>query len=128
MVLAAIGYLCFVHFYPFPADVDAGNLASGIENGYTLIGAICGMVTVYIVDERWLRFSTDATVVGNVLKVLLGFVLILAIKAGLKVPLNFLFGELAGRSVRYFLMVAVAGIVWPLSFRYLANIGKKDVK
>ncbi len=126
MVIAAVGYLCFVHLYPFPADVDAGNLASGIQNGYTLIGAVTGMVTVYIVDERWLRFSTEATPVGNFLKVLLGFVLILAIKAGLKSPLNMFFGELVGRSIRYFLMVTVAGIVWPLSFRFLAKIGKKD--
>ena len=127
MVLAAIGYLCFVHLYPFPADVDAGNLASGIENGYTLLGAICGMVTVYIVDERWLRFSTKATPIGNFLKVLLGFALILTIKAGLKTPLNMLFGEWIGRSIRYFLMVTVAGIVWPLSFRFLAKTGHKNI-
>ena len=126
MIAAAIGYLCFVHLYPFPADVDAGNLASGMENGYTLLGAICGMVTVYFVDEKWLNFSTKATPWGNILKVTLGFALVLGIKAGLKTPLNMLFGELAGRSIRYFLMVAVAGIVWPLSFRYLATIGKKD--
>lgn len=128
MVVAAVGYLCFVHLYSFPADVDAGNLASGIQNGYTLIGAITGMVVVYIVDEHWLHFSTQATPLGNFLKVILGFVLVIAVKSGLKAPLNLLFGELVGRSVRYFLMVAVAGIVWPLSFRYLANIGKKDVK
>lgn len=126
MVLAAIGYLCFVHLFPFPADVDAGNLASGIQNGYTLIGAICGMVVVYVVDERWLHFSTKATPMGNILKVLLGFILILVIKSGLKTPLNWLFGELIGRGVRYFLMVTVAGIVWPLSFRYFANLGKKN--
>lgn len=125
MIAAAVGYLCFVHLYPFPADVDSGNLTSGIENGYTLLGAICGMVTVYIVDERWLHFSTKATILGNILKVVLGFALVLAVKAGLKTPLNLLLGEWAGRSVRYFLMVVVAGIVWPLSFRYLANIGKK---
>ncbi len=125
MILAAVGYLFFVHLYPFPADVDTGNLASGIENGYTLLGAICGMVTVYFVDERWLHFSTKATPWGNVLKVILGFVLVLGIKAGLKMPLNMLLGDWIGRSVRYFLMVVVAGILWPLSFRYLANIGKK---
>ena len=97
-----------------------------MQNGYTLIGAICGMVVVYVVDECWLHFSTKATPIGNILKVLLGFILILVIKSGLKTPLNWLFGELIGRSVRYFLMVTVAGIVWPLSFRYFSNLGKKN--
>ena len=50
----------------------------------------------------------------------------LVVKSGLKAPLNALFGELVGRSARYFLIVAVAGILWPLTFRWFAKLGKKE--
>jgi len=126
MTALAVGYVCYVSLFPFPKDVDAGNLASGTENAYTLLGALFGFLVVYIVDEKWLNFRTDAVWWVQILKLVLGLLVVLGVKSGLKVPLNLLFGELAGRAVRYFLLVIVAGIVWPLSFKWFRGLGNKE--
>lgn len=127
MLSMAIGYLCFVEFYHFPAEVFASeNYQHGLENAYTLLGALVGLVIVYIVDEKWLHFSVKAVWWAQVLKVIIGLVLVLAVKVGMKGMLNALFGELVGRSARYALIVIVAGILWPLTFRWFGKLGKKE--
>lgn len=127
MILIAAGYLCFVEFYKFPADVlTTENYQHGLENAYTLLGALIGLVIVYIVDEKWLHFSVKAVWWAQILKVIIGLALVLAVKVGMKEMLNAMFGELVGRSVRYGLIVIVAGILWPLSFRLFAKLGNKE--
>ena len=125
MTVTAAAFLCFVEFYPFPADIDEHNLASGIKNAYTLLGALLGLLLVYVVDEKWLKFSTKAVWWAQIIKSALGLLLVLAVKSGLKVPLNAMFGESVGRAARYILIVVVAGIVWPLTFKWFARLGKK---
>ncbi len=127
MILMAIGYLCFVEFFRFPDEVLATeNYAHGLENAYTLLGALLGLVIVYIVDEKWLHFSVKAVWWAQILKVIIGLGLVLAVKVGMKGMLNGIFGDLVGRAVRYGLIVIVAGILWPLSFRLFAKLGKKE--
>lgn len=125
MMLLAVAFLYFVEFFSFPDNIDAHNLESGTKNAYTLLGALIGLFVVYIADEKWLDFPTKAVWWAQILKVVLGLVLVLAVKSGLKVPLNLLFGESVGRAVRYFLLVISAGILWPLSFRWFAGLGTK---
>lgn len=126
MVAVSVGFLCFVELYPFPADIDPHNMASGLKNAYTLLGSLLGLVIVYIVDEKWLHFPTKAIWWAQIIKVAVGLGLVLAVKSGLKTPLEAVFGALVGRSVRYFLIVVTAGIVWPLSFRWFTKIGTKE--
>ena len=126
MLLLAIGFLCFVKLYPFPADIDLHNYESGLKNAYTLLGALLGMLAVYIVDEKWLNFSTKAVWWAQILKVIAGFVVVLIVKSGTKDVLNLLLGESAGRAFRYFLTVIVAGIVWPLTFKWFSRFGNKE--
>lgn len=126
MTACAVAYLAYVELYPFPADIDKDNLASGVKNAYTLLGALLGLLVVYPVDEKWLRFRVEAPVAGQILKVILGLLAVLAVKAGLKAPLNGLFGgHMASTALRYFLVVIVAGIFWPMTFPWFAKIGKK---
>lgn len=126
MTVLAVAFLCFVEFYPFPADVDAHNLASGIKNAYTLLGSLLGLLIVYIVDEKWLHFPVKAVWWAQIIKIAIGLGLVLAVKSGLKVPLNALFGESVGRAARYFLIVVVAGTLWPLSFKWFSKLGAKE--
>ena len=126
MTAMAIGFLLYVELYLFPENIDAHNLASGIKNAYTLLGALLGLLVVYIADEKWLHFSVKAVWWAQIGKVLLGLGAVLAVKSGLKVPLNALFGESVGRAARYFLIVIVAGIVWPLTFRWFGKLGNKE--
>ena len=126
MLLLAGGYLAFVSLYPFPADVDAANLASGTKNAYTMLGCMAGLWLTYEVDVRRLKFDTQAPLAGQALKLALGFGLLLAIKAGAKAPLRALFAnDYLADGIRYFLMVAFAGCIWPLTFRFFKKLGKK---
>ena len=126
MVAVSVAFLCFVEFYPFPADIDPHNMASGLKNAYTLLGSLLGLVVVYVVDTKRLHFPTKAVWWAQVFKVLIGLGLVLAGKNGLKAPLETVFGELIGRAVRYFLIVIVAGIVWPLTFKWFGRLGSKE--
>lgn len=126
MTVLAVGFLCFVTFYPFPADIDQHNLASGYKNAYTLLGSLFGLLVVYFVDEKWLKFPTKAVWWAQIIKIAVGLLLVLAVKSGMKTVLDSAFGELVGRAVRYFLIVIMAGIVWPLSFKWFCKLGCKE--
>ena len=126
MLVAAIAFLCFVEFYSFPLDIDLHNMESGLKNAYTMLGCILGLIVVYCVDEKWLHFPTEAVWWVQIIKVVLGFSFVLLVKNGLRAPLDAAFGALIGRGVRYFMIVIVAGILWPLSFRWLSKLGCKE--
>lgn len=125
MIALAIAFLMYVECNSFPADIDQHNLASGIKNAYTLLGAVLGLIVVYYVDKKYINFSTDAIWWAQILKVFVGLLLVLAVKSGLKSPINLVFGTSLGTAVRYFLIVIVAGTIWPLSFQWFSNLGKK---
>ncbi len=126
MVASAAGLLAFVTLYPFPADVDSSNLEHGIKNAWEMLGCMLGVWLTYEVDLRWTKFDTKAPLLGQVLKLILGFAILLAIKSGAKAPLHALFtNDYLADGLRYFLMVAFAGCIWPLTFPLWAKIGKK---
>lgn len=126
MFLLAIAFLCFVRFYNFPVDIDLHNYESGLKNAYTLLGALVGLLIVYIVDEKWLNFSTYAVWWAQILKVAVGLGLVLAVKICTKELLNQMLGDSLGRSARYCLIVLVAGILWPITFKWFSKLGNKD--
>ena len=68
---------------------------------------------------------TDGVWWAQILKILGGLALVLAVKAGLKAPLGALLPELPARMLRYFLVVFAAGLVWPLTFRWFSRLGRK---
>ncbi len=126
MIAFAIGLLAFVELFPFPADVDSANLQSGVKNAYTMIGCLAGVAVVYAVDVKYLDFSTSAKWWAQILKVVFGLVLVIAVKEGLRAPLEVLFqGHMAARALRYFLIVIVAGIFWPMTFGWFSRLGRK---
>ena len=93
MLLVGIAYLVFAYVYPFPADVDAANLAHGQENGWKLLGATVGFGIAWWLDRRYIHFDTRAVWWVQLLKVVLGLALLMGIRAGLKGPLLALFGR-----------------------------------
>jgi len=119
MVLAAIANLAFVSLYPFPADVDADNLAHGVKNAHTMLGCILGVWLVWEIDRKLIRFETKAPLGAQAAKLILGFAILLGVKVGLKAPLYAITkGHNFADCIRYFLMVAFAGCLWPLTFPY----------
>ncbi len=130
LTLVVLGFLAFVLFFNFPEEVYAAdaihNLESARKNGFTLLGCLIGLILVYTADLKWLRFETKAVWWAQIIKVLGGLLLVVAVKELLRAPIDaMLGGHLVARSVRYFLMVVVAGIVWPLSFKRLSQLGRK---
>lgn len=125
MLVVSGAFVVFVEAYGFSADTDAENLASGIGNAWKMLGAVAGMTLAWLLDRRYIHFETQAVWWVQVIKVVVGMALLLAIKSGLKAPLLALLGHegLAG-GVRYFLLVLVAGAVWPLVFRPMSKWGK----
>ena len=129
MMLFAMGLLAFVLFYSFPADVDAHNLESGLKNAYTMVGSVAGVGFVYMMEKKYVNFSTEAVWWAQILKVVIGFGLVLAVKEGLRSPLEALFGDpYPARLVRYLLIVIVAGLLWPMSFRFFSKLGSQKEK
>lgn len=125
-VLSA-AFLAYVELYSFPADIDPHNMESAVKNAYTLLGCLLGLLIAYFVDEKKLHFPVKAVWWAQVIKVLVGLGLVLAVKEGLRGPLEALFdGHMVARGVRYFLMVIVAGILWPLTFPWFAKLGQKE--
>lgn len=125
MLVVSGAFVVFVETCGFPADMDAENLASGIGNAWKMLGAVAGMTLAWLLDRRYIHFETQAVWWVQAIKVAVGMALLLAIKSGLKAPLLALLGHegLAG-GVRYFLLVLVAGAVWPLVFRPMSQWGK----
>ncbi len=126
MVALNIAYLLYVELYPFPADLDAHNYESAVKNGYTFLGCFVGVLIVYVADEKKFHFRTDAIWWAQILKAVLGLVVVLIVKEGTKPILELIFGgHMAARAVRYCLVVLTAGIVWPLTFPWFAKLGSK---
>ena len=124
LMATGIGYLLYVELYRFPATFDQHNLTSATNNAYTMLGCLVGMFVVYFGEKKWVNFSTKGVWWVQIIKVVLGLGFVLVIKAGLKMPLNLLFGELPGRAVRYFLIVVVAGLLWPMTFPLWNKLSK----
>lgn len=119
MLALAVGYLLFVSLYPFPADVDAANLASGVENAWKLLG--------WWLDVRFIHFDTRAVWYVQLIKLVGGLALLLGIRAALKAPLAAALGAGAGGAVRYGVMVLFAAAVWPMVFAPLCRALEKRV-
>ena len=118
--------LIFVCVFPqFLPEIVGENTASAYKNACTLLGAQLGLIAIYLFDELYLHFETKATLLGQILKVVLGAAIAFGIKALLKSPLTALFGTGTESAVRYFLLVIFAGGVWPMTFRFFAKIGAK---
>lgn len=125
MVILSLVYLLYVECWPFPADTDPENLASGLKNAYTLFGCTLAVAIVYPADRKWLDFSTDALWWAQILKVVLGLAAVLAVKEGMRTPLEMVLPMLTARAARYFLVVLTAGLLWPMTFRFFGKLGRK---
>lgn len=127
MLSISIAYLIFVLFYKFPENVDLNNLNNGTKNAYKMIGCTLGIYIAYETDKRYINFKTRAKPLAQILKLVLGLIPILAIKEGLRLPLNLIFdGSFIADGLRYFLLVIFAGCVWPLTFRFFGKLFNKE--
>ena len=122
LILCSVAFVLFVELNAWPADIDAHNLESGMKNAYLLLGCSAAMLISALVEQNCINFEEKAPFGAQVLKVVLGLALVLALKAGLKAPLLALFnGHQCATAVRYFVLVIFAACVWPLTFKWFAK-------
>ena len=119
-------FLAYVRFWNFPADMDAHNMESALKNAWTMLGCTTGIAVVYAVDTKKLNFNVQAAWWVQIIKCALGLLVVLAVKEGLRTPLELLLPVYPARALRYFLVVMTAGILWPLSFKYFSKLGVKE--
>ncbi len=106
---------------------DTVNYLDALANGWKLLGATLGLLVSNVFDRKYVRFETDAVWWAQLIKLVVGFGLLLAIRAGLKAPLIALLGgndAIAG-GIRYLLVVLFAGGVWPLTFWWFSRLGRR---
>ena len=121
-----LGFVLFVEFYNFPSDIDMYNYEHGLSNGYKMLGTFLGLYIAYELDNKYVNFTVEASFLGQVLKFALGLIPLILIKSVLKQPLLALCGgHFVADGIRYLLIGIFAGIVWPLTFKLFAKIGKK---
>lgn len=119
-------FLIFVLCYSFPANIDMHNYESGVKNGYKMLGCILGLWSGYELDAHYIHFETKAVWWVQILKLVPGFLLLLAVKSGLKTPLNTLLnGNFLADGIRYFLLTVVASGIWLMTFRFWNKLGHK---
>ena len=117
LIVLSVAFLIYVECLD-PSALDPHNYESGFKNAYTFLGCTIGLLVVWFADRK-LDFQTEAIWWAQILKVGIGLGLVLAVKEGLRSPLEALCGgHMIARSIRYFLIVVVSGVVWPLSFRF----------
>lgn len=131
MTAMMLAYLAFICLYEFPASVYAPenihNLYSAQKNGFTLTGCVLGLIFVYTVDLKWTHFETKAVLWAQILKAVGGIALVLAAKELLRFPLDAILpADSWARMLRYFLMVIVGGVLWPMTFQFFAKLGNHN--
>ena len=126
MLALSVGFMLFMELYPNPETLDSHNYESALKNAYTLLGCSAGVLVIYFIDEKKLHFTNEAVWWAQILKVALGLLVVLAVKEGLRSPLDAIFGgHMAARAIRYFLVVMAAGSLWPLTFKWFSRLGNK---
>lgn len=121
VVLLSVGYLIYSYFL-YAADPEEINNIEGLKSGYMLLGCALGLIPVYILDSRVIKFKTEAKWYVQIIKLAVGLALTVALKELLKLALLPLMGVFYERALRYFIIVVFAGCVWPISFRLLEKI------
>ena len=125
-----IGFVLVLVLYVMLAPKRAANVAEfdahGVENAWKLLGSMVGLVIAQYIDDRYTHFDTKAPFAMQVLKLVVGFALVMAIKGGLKPVLNILMnGSCVAHAIRYFAMVIVGAGLWPMMFRRFAKLKAK---
>ena len=124
VLLAA--FLLYSYLWPFPdwmyAEEHVVNLIEARHNASILTGALAALTIAYTLDLRRTRFDTKAVWWAQILKVVIGLIVTLALIEGTKAVL--------GKSdlvtgLRYFLGVLFAAGLWPMTFGWFGKLGQK---
>jgi undecaprenyl-diphosphatase len=127
--LVTLAYLAFALIFPNYVEIEAGqehNVESALHNACTILGATAGILVAFPIESKFIKFDEKAPLLGQILKLVIGLAIVVALKSVLKS----IFGGddeiLVLRAIRYFLIVIFSMCVYPLTFKWFAKIGKKN--
>jgi len=133
MGLLALAFIYLLYMYLAP--VTERNIAEfdahAVENAWKLLGTLSGLLLAWWVDDRYTHFNVKASWPVQILKCVVGMLILVGVKSGLKPVFNLLFdGAYFTHALRYFIMVCAGAILWPMSFPFWNRlaIGKTFVK
>ena len=108
------------------ASGDAANFDHAVKTAWSMLGLVIGAIVSVFADRHYTRFETQAVWWAQILKVVLGLALTLAVRVALKAPLTAAFGaNSVGDGIRYFAVVLMAGTLWPMTFGWFSLMGRK---
>lgn len=121
MVSLCVAFIFFMYFAPL--DFVKEYHESGLENGFTLLGALLGMLVAYPIESKFIGFKVQGKWYTQIFKIIAGLPLCLALMELLKLPLDNLIPVMyLGRVIRYSLVVMFAVVVYPLTFKLWARL------
>lgn len=125
----AVCYLLFVLNYKIPSNAAPSDIDVAFKTAYVSLFSLAALALAYFADIKVLRYSADAHLPVQIIKFVFGFLGIIAIRYLLKVLFSKIGfdGNLAD-GIRYFFMVAFAGILWPAVFTKIDKLYEKKRK
>ena len=127
LLAVGVALLLYIELVPMPANAIAQFSLECYESGYKMVGGAIGFAVVLWLERKYINFSVKAVWWAQLLKLVLGLGLVIALRLLSKAPLLALFGgHNTGNAVRYFLMVLTGGALWPMTFQFFGKLGKKS--
>lgn len=122
MLILSFVYILYLLLYPFPHDTDPANLESSIDAAFKLFGLVLGGWLGFIIDRKFVQFSTEAPFWMQIMKVFLGLVGVVIIKEGMTRIFEILdVSLLLSDTICYMLVSLFACGVWPKVFMCFHN-------
>ncbi len=125
LLVWAIAQIVFMELFPFPAEAQGERLYSGLKNAYKIAGVAIGFIVAFELDLRYIHFETKAVWWAQVIKLIVGLALTFGVKELGGLLFDMIPYEPIGKALEYLVMVLFAACVWPLTFHWFAQLGKK---
>ncbi len=125
----ALAFLIYMEFIFDPYSLPSGqmhNYTSALKNAYLIFGALVGVFISFFIERNFVKFDVSGKWYTQVLKSVVGLLLVLGLLEGLKLPINMVFdSDTIGRAIRYCLVVIFAVAIYPASFKHFRKLESK---
>lgn len=117
----SLGLIVYIMLTRDPASDDVGT----VKNACVLFGSSFGLFAGGYIEKRFVKFETKAVWWMQIIKVALGFAIVMGLRIGLKPLLALISSSPLTDCVRYFVMIFVGLAVYPLLFRVFSGTHRK---
>lgn len=126
LCIAAVVLVAYVSLRPSDAASESYRV-SLLGESCSLLGAAFGILFGRMIEQRYVKFETKASIPAQVLKLTLGLAAVMVLRLVLK-KLNAILmpGFIYEKALRYFALLLFVTSVWPLTFRSLNRFAAKE--